>query len=157
MRIMVCFKMADKVWLVQEAPLVPVGQNCGERASRIRLMVHRLPTDKVWYLVLVQATLEQGRASGDRAWCHGVVVTKDWSVRTDNSSAVYKGVKEISIHARVRTYDIGRHTVYCYYPKEVARVPEPTDGRIVVFLDGSGKEGQPFKAGAAEVQVKGLR
>ena len=68
---------------------------------------------------------------------------------------MYRGVKEISVDARVRPYDIGRHTVYCHYPKEVVRIPEPRDGRVVVFLDGSGLEGQPPKAGSAAVQVKG--
>ena len=33
---------------------------------------------------------------------------------------------------------------------------EPTEGRVVVFLDRSGVEGQPSKAGAAAVQVKGV-
>ena len=42
------------------------------------------------------------------------------------------------------------------YPREVVRVPEPRDGRVVMFLDGSGVKGQPPKAGAAAVQVKGV-
>ena len=36
------------------------------------------------------------------------------------------------------------------------RIPEPTAGRVVVFLDGSGVEGQPPKARAAAIQVKGV-
>ena len=84
----------------------------------------------------VQGYLEQGRAKGDRAWCHGVVVAKGWKARTDNKGAVYRGAKERSVDARVRTYDIGPHTVYCHYPGEVVHIPDPTDGRLVVFLDG---------------------
>ena len=49
---------------------MPVSHSCGECARRIRLTVHGLPADRVWYLVLVQVYLEQGRARGDRAWCH---------------------------------------------------------------------------------------
>ena len=45
------------------------------------------------------------------------------------------------------TYNIGLHTVYCYYLREVLRIPEPKEGRVVLFLDGSGLEGQPPKAG----------
>ena len=67
----------------EEAAIVPMGHRCGESARRIGLTVHRLPAGRVWYLVLVQAYLEQGRARGDRAWCHGVVVTKGWKARTD--------------------------------------------------------------------------
>ena len=60
------------------------------------------------------------------------------------------------VEERVREYDIGRHTVYCHYTREVVRIPEPTEGRMVVFLDGSGVEGQQSKAGAAAIQVKGV-
>ena len=128
---------------------MPVGHKCGESARRIRLTVHGLPADRVWYLVLVQAYLEQGRAKGDRAWCHGVVVTKGWKARTDNKWAVYRGVRELSIGD-----GIGKHKVYCHYPREVVRIPEPTKERVVLFLDGSGVEGQPPMAGAAAVKVK---
>ena len=41
--------------------------------------------------------------------------------------------------------------------REVIRIPEPKDGSVVVFLDGSEEEGQPPMAGAAAVQVKGAR
>ena len=107
-------------------------------------------------MVLVQAYLEQGRAKGDRAWCHGVVVTKSWRARTDNKWAVYRGVRELSIEDGVREYGIGRHRVYCHYPREVLRIPEPTEERVVLFLDGSGVQGQPYMAGAAAVRVKGV-
>ena len=60
-------------------------------------------------MVLVQAYPEQDRAKGDRAWCHGVVVTKGWIARTDNKWAVYRGVRELSIEDGVREYGIGRH------------------------------------------------
>ena len=135
---------------------MPVGHKCGENARRIRLTVDGLPADRVWYLVLVQAYLEQGKANGDRAWCHGVVVTKGWKARTDNKWAVYRGVRELSIEDGVREYGIGRHKVYCHYPREVVRIPEPTDERVVLFLDGSGVEGQPPMAGAAAVRVRGV-
>ena len=69
----VSFRMTDARRPDEEAPVVPVGHKCGESARRIRLLVHGLPADRVWYLVLVQAYLEQGRAKGDRAWCHRVV------------------------------------------------------------------------------------
>ena len=36
------------------------------------------------------------------------------------------------------------------------RIPEPTEERVVLFLDGSGSEGQPPMAGAAAVTVKGV-
>ena len=68
------FRMTETGRPEEEAPIVAVGRKCGDSARRIRLMVHGLPADKVWYLVLVQAYLEQGRAKGDGAWCHGVVV-----------------------------------------------------------------------------------
>ena len=125
-----------------------MGHKCGESARRGRLTVHGLPADGVWYLVLVQAYLEQG----DRAWCHGVVVTKGWKARTDNKWAVYRGVKELSVEDGVREYDIGRHRVYCHYPREVVRIPEPTEDRVVFCLDGSGLEGQAPKAGAAAIR-----
>ena len=51
----------------EEAPMVPVGHKCGESARRIRLTVHGLPADRVWYLVLVQAYLagRRGKGHGD--------------------------------------------------------------------------------------------
>ena len=133
-----------------------MGHKCGESVRRFRLTVHGLPADRVWYLVPVQAYLEQGRAKGDRAWYHGVVVTKGWKARTDNKWAVYRGVRELSVKDGVREYDIGRHRVYCHYPREVVRIPEPTEDRVVILLDGSGVEGQLPKAGAAAVRVKGM-
>ena len=87
------FRMTDTGRPDEEVPRVPVGHKCGESARRIRLTVHGLPADRVWYLVLVQAYLEQGRAKGDRGWCHGVVVTKGWKARTDYKWAVYRGVR----------------------------------------------------------------
>ena len=36
------------------------------------------------------------------------------------------------------------------------RIPEPTEERVVLFLDGSGVEGQPPMAGAAAIRVKGV-
>ena len=152
----VSFRMRDTGRPDEEAPIVPVGHKCGESARRIRLTIHGLPADSVWYLVLVQAYLEQGRAKGDRAWCQGVVVTKGWKARTDNKWAVYRGVREPSIGDGVREYGIGRHKVYCHYPREVVRILEPTEERVVLFLDGSGVEGQPPMAGAAAVRVKGV-
>ena len=47
---------------------MPVGHECGEGATQMRLTVHRLRADRVWYLDLVQAYLEQDKAKGDRAW-----------------------------------------------------------------------------------------
>ena len=49
------FPMTDTGRPKGEAPIVPVGHKCGESARRIRLTVHGLPADRVWYLVLVQA------------------------------------------------------------------------------------------------------
>ena len=46
--------------------------------------------------------------------------------------------------------------MYCHYPREVVRIPEPTGERVALFLDGSGVEGQPSKAGAAAVRVRGV-
>ena len=46
--------------------------------------------------------------------------------------------------------------MYCHYPREVVRIPEPTEERVVLFLDGSGVEGQPPMAEAAAVRVKGV-
>ena len=152
----VSFRMTDTGRPEEEAPIVPVGHKCGESVRRIRLTVHGLPADRVWYLVLVQVYLEQGRAKADRAWCHGVVVTKGWKARTDNKWAVYRGVRELSIEEGVRDFGIGRNRVYCHYPREVVRIPEPTEDRVVICLDGSGVEGQPPKAGAAAVRVKGV-
>ena len=51
-------------------------RKCGESAKRIRLTVHKLPATVVWYLLLVQAYPEQDIAQGERAWCHGVLVTR---------------------------------------------------------------------------------
>ena len=53
-------------------------------------------------------------------------------------------------------YDMGLHTVYCHYPREQVRILEPKDGRVVVFADKSGLQGQPPEAQAAAVQVKGV-
>ena len=152
----VSFRMTDTGRPDEEAPIVPVGHKCGESAKRIRLTVHGSPADRLCYLVLVHAYLEQGRARGDRAWCHGVVVTKGWRARTDKKWAVYRGVREPSIEDGVREYCIGRHRVYCDYPREVVRILEPTEERVVLFLDRSGVEGQPPMAGAAAVRVKGV-
>ena len=149
-------RMTDTGRPDEEAPIVPVGHKCGESARRIRLTVHGLPADREWCLVLVQGYLEQGRAKGDRAWCHGVVVIKGLRARTDNKWAVYRGVRELSIEDGVREYGIGRHRVYCHYQREVVRIPEPTEEREVLFLDGSGVEGQLPMAGAAAVRVKGV-
>ena len=44
----------------------------------------------------------------------------------------------------------------CTTPREVVRIPEPTEERVVLFLDGSEVEGQPPKAGAAAVRVRGV-
>ena len=110
-RVAVSFWMTESGRPDEEAPIVLVGHKCGESASGIRLTVHGLPADRVWYLVLVQAYLEQGRAKVDRAWCHGVVVTKGWKARTDNKWAVYRGVRDLSIGDGVREYGIGRHKV----------------------------------------------
>ena len=74
----------------------------------------------------------------------------------DNKWAVYRGVRELSIGNGVREYGIGRHKVYCHYPREVVRIAEPTEERLVLFLDRSGVEGQPPMAGAAAVRVKGV-
>ena len=107
-------------------------------------------------MVLVQAYLEQGRAKGNRAWCHGVVVTKGWKATTDNKWAVYRRMRELSIGDGVREYGIGRHKVYCHYPEEVVRIPEPTEERVVLSVEWCGVEGQPPKAGAAAVTVRGV-
>ena len=109
----VSFQMTDTGRSEEEAPIVPVNHKSGESARRVRLTVDGFPADRVWYLVLVQAYLEQGRAKADRAWCHGVVVTKGWKARTDNKWAVYRGVSELSIEDGVREDGIGRHRVYC--------------------------------------------
>ena len=83
-------------------------------------------------------------------------MTKGWKARTDNKWAVYRGVRELSIGDGVREYGIGKHKVYCHYPREMVRILEPTKERMVLFLDGSGVGGQPPKAGAAAVSVKGV-
>ena len=152
----VTFWMTDTGRPEEEAPIVHVGDKCGKSARRIRLTVHGLPADRERYLVLVQAYLEQGRAKGDRAWFHRVVVTKGWKARTDNKWAVYRGVREVTVEDGVWQYGIGRHEVYCHYPTEVVRIPELTEDRLVIFLDWSGVEGQPPKAGAAAIRVKGV-
>ena len=36
------------------------------------------------------------------------------------------------------------------------RIPEPTEERVVLFLERSGVEGQPPKAGAVAVRVRGV-
>ena len=83
-------------------------------------------------------------------------MTKGWKARMDNKWAVYRGVRELSIGDGVREYGIGRHKVYCHYPREVVRILEPTEERVVLFLERSGVEGQPPKAGAAAVRVSGV-
>ena len=152
----VSFWMTDAGRPDEEARIVPVGHKCGESARRIRPTDHGSPVDRVWYLVLVQAYLEQGRVKGDRAWCHGVVVTKGCRAQTDNKWAVYRGVRELNIEDGVREYGVGRHRVYCHYPRKVVRIPEPMEERVVLFLDGSRVEGQPPMAGAVAVRVKGV-
>ena len=69
---------------------------------------------------------------------------------------MYRGVKELSVEDGVREYDIGRHRVYCHYPKGVARILEPPEDRVMIFLDGSGPGRQPPKAGTAAIRVTGL-
>ena len=69
---------------------------------------------------------------------------------------MYRGAKELSVENGVREYDIGRHRVYCHYLREVVRIPEAPEDRVVIFLDGSGVEGQPPKAGAAAIRVTGV-
>ena len=63
------------------------------------------------------------------------MVTKGWEARADNKWAVYRAVKELIVEEGVREYDISRHKVYCCYRKKVVRIPEPTEGRVVVFPD----------------------
>ena len=46
--------------------------------------------------------------------------------------------------------------MYCHYPREVVRIPEPTEERVVLYLDGSGVEGKLPMAGAAAVRVRGV-
>ena len=91
------------------------------------------------------------------AWCDREVVTKGWKTRTDNKCAVYRGVRELSVEDGVRGYGIRRHRVYCHYPREVVRIPEPTEDRMVILLDGFGVEGQPPKVEAAAIRVNGVR
>ena len=142
----VSFRMTDAGRPDEEAPIVPVGHKCGESARRIGLTVHGLPADRVWYLILVQAYLEQGRGKGDRAWCHGVVVTKGWRARTDNKWAVYRGVRELSIEDGVRQYGIGRHRVYSHYPREVVRIRDPQRRGWCYFWTGPGwKDSRPWR------------
>ena len=85
-----------------------------------------------------------------------MLLTKGLKARIDNKWAVYRGVKELSVEEGVQEYDIGGHKMYCHYPREVVRILQPTEGRVVVFLDGSRVEWQPPKAGAAAIQVKGI-
>ena len=152
----VSFRMSDAGRPAGEEPLIPLGDKCGETARQIRLTVYRLPADMVRYLVLVQAYLEQGRAKGDKAGCQGLVVTRGRKAWTDNTWVVYREVQEVNVDAQMRTYAIRLHTVYCHYPREVVHIPEPKDGRVLVFLVRFGIEGQPRKAEAAEVQVRGV-
>ena len=56
----------------------------------------------------------------------------------------------------MRACDIRRHRVYCHYPREMVRIQEPTEDRPVIFLDRSGVERQPPKAGAAAIRVTGV-
>ena len=81
----VSFWMTDTGRTAAEASLVPVGHTSGESARRIRLTVHGLPADRVWYLVLVPAYVEEGRGKRHRAWCHGVPVTNGWKAGRDNN------------------------------------------------------------------------
>ena len=64
-------------------------------------------------------------------------------------------MKELRVEDGVREYDIGGHRVYCHYRREVMHIPEPTGDRVVIFLDRSGLEDQPPKAGAAAIRVRG--
>ena len=61
--------MTDMGRPVEEVPLVPVLHTCGESARRIRMTVHKLPADRVWSLVLIQAYMVS-RGSGDK-WLEG--------------------------------------------------------------------------------------
>ena len=71
-------------------------------------------------------------------------VTKGWEARTDNKWAVYRGVGELSIGDGGREYGIGRQRVYCHYPREVVRIPEPTEEGWCSFWTGSEwKDNQP--------------
>ena len=85
-----------------------------------------------------------------------MVVTKGWSAQTDNKWAVYRGTRELSIEDGVRQYGFGRQRVYSHYPREVVRILDPTEERVVLFLDGSRVKGQPPMAGAAAVRIKGV-
>ena len=60
------------------------------------------------------------------------MVTKGWKARTGKKWAVYMGVKELSIEVQVPEYDIGCHTVYCQYPRELSHMMEPTEGSEAV-------------------------
>ena len=87
-----------------------------------------------------------------------MVVTKGWKARTDNKWAVYRGVRELTTEDGVREYGIGRHKVYCHYPREVVRIPEPTEERVVLFLEGSGGGGSGSKGqggGTGDVELGG--
>ena len=69
---------------------------------------------------------------------------------------MYRAVQDIHVDAGVLTYDIGLHTVYCHYSREMVHIPEPKDGTLVVFLDRSGVEEQLPKSWTAAGQVKGV-
>ena len=60
---------------------------------------------------------------------------------------MYREGKELSVGDGVREHNIGRHRVYCHYPGEVVRIPEPTEDRV---------EGQSPKAGAAAIRFTGV-
>ena len=66
------FRMRDTGRPEQEAPIVPVGHKCGEGAKRIRMTVHGLPADRVWYLFWCRRTWSRARRRGTG---HGV---KGW-------------------------------------------------------------------------------
>ena len=68
---------------------------------------------------------------------------------------MYRGVKDLSVEAGVREYDIGRHMLCCHYLREVVRIPEPTEGRVVVFLDGSGVKGSRPRQGRRLYRSRG--
>ena len=51
---------------------------------------------------------------------------------------------------------LGGKKLYCHHPREVVRIPESMEERVLLSLDGSGVEGQPPMAGAAAVRVRGV-
>ena len=83
-----------------------------------------------------------------------MVLTKGWKARTDRKWAVYRGVKEILVDARLGAYEIRPHRVYGHYLKKVLRILEPTHGRLVVVLHGLGIERQP-KRGRQRYRSRG--